>query len=187
LALDPLLLKNMRTARVSLLATGNWQLRDSTLMSSSPECVLLIGLPGAGKSRFYRTYFGATHILVSKDALPAGARSAARLRQMISEALSTGGSLVVDNTNPTAAERVAIIDAARAQGVRIVGYFFDVTTRQAIARNAERTGAMKVPNVAIFTTAKKLERPTLLEGYDQLFRIRLLPDRQFTVEEIVPE
>ena len=89
--------------------------------------------------------------------------------------------MVVDNTNPSVAERTAIIAAARAHGARVVGYFLDVTTREAVARNAGRSGRQKVPNVAIFTVAKRLEPPTLAEGFDELFRVQLTPERTFSV------
>jgi hypothetical protein len=35
-----------------------------------PECVMLIDLPGAGKTTFYWRHFAATHRLVSKDIWP---------------------------------------------------------------------------------------------------------------------
>ena len=62
----------------------------------------------------------------------------ARQQRMIAEALARGESVVVDNTNPTAAERAAVIATARLHGASVVGYFFDVTTRESVARNAER-------------------------------------------------
>ena len=40
----------------------------------------------------------------------------------------------------------------------------------------------RVPEVAILSTAKKLELPTWEEGFDQLFYVRL-EDRRFAVEE----
>jgi predicted kinase len=149
------------------------------------ECVILVGLPAAGKTTFYRRYFAATHRHVSKDLWPNATGREARQRRLIDETLTAGASAVVDNTNPTRAERAAILDAARARGARVVCYFFDVTTREAVARNAGRTGRDKVPKVAIFTIAKRLEPPTLAEGFDQLFRLRLAPDRTLTVAEIV--
>jgi predicted kinase len=148
------------------------------------ECIVLVGLPAAGKTRFYNTYFAATHRHVSKDLFPRAARPEARQRQMLADALARGESVVVDNTNPTAAGRAVIIATARLHGARVIGYFFDVSTRESIARNAERTGRLKVPNVAIFTTAKRLDKPTVAEGFDQLFYVRLTPDRTFTVSEI---
>jgi predicted kinase len=148
------------------------------------ECVILAGLPAAGKTTFYRRWFAATHRHVSKDLWPNAAGREARLRRAVDEALAAGASVVVDNTHPTAAGRRAIVSLARARGARVVGYFLDVTTREAVARNAERTGSAKVPNVAIFTVAKRFEPPTLAEGYDQLFRLTLTPERGFAITEI---
>jgi predicted kinase len=149
------------------------------------ECIILIGLPGAGKTTFYRRYFAATHVHVSKDLWPHASSRDARQRRAIDEALAAGHPVAVDNTNATVAERAAIIGAARARGARVIGYFLDVATRVAVARNAERSGRAKVPNVAIFTVAKRLERPALAEGFDQLFRVEITEDRAFHVTETV--
>ena len=73
---------------------------------------------------------------------------------------------------------------AREHGARVIGYFFDVTTRVAVARNAERTGRAKVPNVAIFTAAKRLVPPTYEEGYDALFRVTIAEDRSLLVTQV---
>ena len=148
------------------------------------ECVILIGLPGAGKTTFYRERFAATHRHISKDLWPNAQGRDARQRKAILDALGDGAPVVVDNTNPTRADRAAVVDAARAHGARVVGYFFDVTTREAIARNEQRSGHAKVPKVAIFTSAKRLEPPTLDEGFDQLFRLQLAPDRTFTISDV---
>lgn len=147
------------------------------------ECVILVGLPGAGKTKLYRERFTRTHRHVSKDLWPKASGREARQRKMIEEALAEGRSVVVDNTNPTMAERTALIALARARGARVIGYFFDVTTRAAVARNATRTGREKVPNVAIFTAAKRLERPSLAEGFDQLFRVEIAEDRSLRITE----
>lgn len=148
------------------------------------ECVLLVGLPGAGKTTFYRRYFAATHRHVSKDLWPHAKGREQRQRDAIDRALAEGRSVVVDNTNPSVAERAPLIALARAHGARLVCYFFDVTTREAVARNAERAGRARVPDVAIFTTAKRLEPPTLGEGFDKLFRVRIDADRAMRVTEI---
>ena len=149
------------------------------------ECIILIGLPGAGKTTFYRRYFAASHVHISKDLWPHASRRDARQLRAIDEALAAGRSVVVDNTNATSAERAAIIGAARARDARIVGYFVDVATRMAIARNAERSDRARVPNVAIFTVAKRLQRPVLTEGFDQLFCVEIAEDRTFHVSETV--
>jgi len=149
------------------------------------ECVILVGVPGAGKTSFYEQHFAASHRHISKDLWPNAAGRDARQARVLSEALAEGASVVVDNTNPSVAERARIIAMAHAGGARIVGYFFDVTTRQAIARNAERADRKRVPKVAIFTVAKRLEPPTRSEGFDELFRVTLTADRTFSVDAIV--
>jgi predicted kinase len=148
------------------------------------ECIILVGLPGAGKTTFYRTYFAATHVHISKDLWPHATGREARQRRAVDDALAAGQPVVVDNTNPAVADRAAVIAIARSRAARIVGYFFDVTTRAAIARNAGRTGRARVPNVAIFTVAKRLEPPTPDEGFDQLFRVEIGEDRSFRVSEM---
>jgi len=153
-------------------------------MSSTLECVIFIGLPGAGKSSLYRERFANTHVHVSKDLWPNATKRQARQQALIEDSLATGSSVVIDNTNPTVAERARLIAFARARGARVVGYFFDVTTRAAVARNANRTGKSKVRNVAIFTVAKRLQRPTTAEGFDQLFRVEIAEDRSLNLTDL---
>lgn len=145
------------------------------------ECVILVGLPGSGKTRLYRDRYGATHLHISKDLWPKAAKREARQLRLLEEALAGGRSVVIDNTNPTRAERAPLIAMARAHHAQIIGYFFDVTTRAAVARNASRTGREKVPNVAIFTIAKRLEPPTLAEDFDELFRVVIAEDRSLQI------
>ena len=137
------------------------------------ECVILIGLPGAGKSSLYRQRFAQTHRRIED-------------KRLVDPALAAGESVVVDNTNSRRVDRAPIVAAARARGARVVGYFFDVTTRAAVARNAVRTGKDKVPNVAIFTVAKRLELPTADEGFEELYRVTIADDRSLVVERVHP-
>jgi len=148
------------------------------------ECVIFIGLPGAGKSSLYRKNFAGSHVHISKDNWPNAASREKRQSEAIAEALISGKPVVVDNTNPTIAERAKIIAIAREHSAHVTGYFFDITTRAAVARNANRTGKGKVPNVAIFTTAKRLQRPTLGEGFDELYRVEIAEDRSLKISQI---
>ncbi len=70
----------------------------------------------------------------------------------------------------------ALRTVVRACGARLIGYFFDVSTRAAIARNQQRAGRARVPPVAVFTTARRLEPPTRDEGFDELYRVTLDED-----------
>jgi hypothetical protein len=53
----------------------------------------------------------------------------------------------------------------------VIGYYFDVSTREAVARNERREGRAKVPKVAIFTSAKRLVPPAIEEGFDELHTV----------------
>jgi predicted kinase len=157
---------------------------QATQVRKSPdarEVVILVGLPGAGKSTFFRQRFAERHVHISKDDFPNNRRPSRRQAELIRGALAEGRSLVVDNTNASVEERAAAIAEARQHGARVIGYFFDSEVRECVARNAEREGRARIPNVGIFATAKRLVRPARAEGFDEIYTVRTLPDHRFDV------
>lgn len=132
------------------------------------ELIILVGLPGSGKTTYYRAHFAATHAHVSKDLMPNVQRRDERQAREIDAALGQGTSVVVDNTNPTAEVRAPLIHLGRRHGARIVAVYFETDVRTAIMRNRQREGRARVPDVAIFATKKKLMPPTLEEGFDEV-------------------
>ncbi len=147
------------------------------------ECVLLVGLQASGKTTFYGQQFASTHEHVSKDNFPNARDRDTRQLAIIEAALARGRSVVVDNTNPTPADRRPVIDLARSHGARVVGYFFESTRRESLGRNRRRERKARVPDVAILATAKRLAPPTLDEGFDEIHRVRLTDAGTF---EVVP-
>ncbi len=145
------------------------------------ELIIFVGLQGAGKSTFFRTHFASTHDLVSKDLIRNSGRPARRQYLLIEEALQAGHSVVVDNTNPTAADRANLIQLGRLYKVEIIGYYFETSVSQALARNRQRSDKERVPDIAIFATIKKLVRPTCKEGFDKLFYVSANDDGTFNI------
>lgn len=151
------------------------------------ECVILVGLPGAGKTTFYQQRLSSTHLHISKDRFPSSARNKqARQDDAVREALASGRSVAVDNTNVSAGERAAIIAIAKAFGARVVGIYIVASTREAVGRNERRSGREKVPKVAIFTKAKHLEVPQPSEGYDELHAYRVDASGLFEEVAVTP-
>lgn len=132
------------------------------------ELIIFVGLQASGKSTYYHTHLAATHVHVSKDLMPNASRRDDRQMRLIGEALAAGRSVAVDNTNPTPAVRAPLMALGRRYGARVVAYFFETTVKDAVTRNRAREGKARVPDVAIFVTAKKLVPPTLAEGFDEV-------------------
>ena len=152
-----------------------------------PECVILVGLPGAGKTTFYHQRLSKTHLHISKDLFATSARDKqARQDTAVRAALASGHSVAIDNTNVSTAERAGIIGIARAHGARVVGVYIVASTREAVGRNEGRSGREKVPKVAIFTKAKQLQLPQPSEGYDELRAYRVNEQGLFEEVPITP-
>jgi predicted kinase len=159
---------------------AEWMAR-ATQASAAREVVILVGLPGAGKSTFFRQRFGESHVHVSKDQFQNNRRPSRRQAELVEQALDGGRSLVLDNTNASVEERADAIAQARRRGARVVGYYFDSEIPECVARNAGREGRARIPKVGIFATAKRLVRPAPAEGFDELYVVRTLPDHRFDV------
>lgn len=126
------------------------------------QAVIFVGLQASGKSSFFKERFFTTHVRISLDLL----KTRNRERMILAACLQTNQPFVVDNTNVTSHERSVYITAARQAGYSVVGYYFRSRVQECLLRNKERFGC--VPEVAILATAKKLELPSLAEGFDDL-------------------
>jgi predicted kinase len=145
------------------------------------EAVILCGVQGSGKTTLYRDRFLETHVRVSMDLLRTRAREAALLRTC----LETGQRFVVDNTNPTPAERRRYLEPARTARFRVVGYLVEVEEAEALGRNAERPGRTRVPPAGLVGTARRLIRPALEEGFDELWHATAARDGGWRIEPLL--
>ena len=144
------------------------------------EAAIFCGIQASGKTTFYLERFFRTHVRVSLDLL----RTRHRERVLMRACLETQQPFVVDNTNATAAERRPYVQAAVAAGLRPIAYFFDARPREALARNAQRPDAERIPVPGVLGTQKRLEVPRRDEGYAALIRVRIDPERGFVVDDL---
>ena len=125
---------------------------------------IIIGIQGSGKSTFCRRNLPGI-ARINLDTL----KTRNREKEAIDECHEKQLDYVVDNTNPTRADRARYIPAAKALGYHIVGYFMQSRVKDCLARNALREGKARVPDKAIAATSNKLELPKKDEGFDELF------------------
>ena len=124
------------------------------------EAVIFTGIPGSGKTSFYRSRFFNTHVRISLDML----KTRRREELLFAACLEATQQFVIDNTNPLASDRARYIRRSRDAGFKVIGYFFRSSLRDAIQRNSQRKLAQKVPVAALGGIFKKLQPPALGEG-----------------------
>ena len=126
--------------------------------------MIMIGIQGSGKSEFCRRFFPDVE-RVNLDTL----KTRNNEKRMIADCHAKGVDYIVDNTNPTKADRARYIPAAKATGYRVIGYFMQSRLQDCIARNNQRAGKEVVPAKAIAMTSNRLEMPGKSEGFDELY------------------
>jgi predicted kinase len=143
------------------------------------EAVIFMGLQGAGKSSFYKERFFDTHLRLSLDML----RTRHRERLLLQACIETRQRFVVDNTNPTRAERQVYIQPARGAGFRVIGYYFQSRVEDCKRRNEQRPTFQQVPLRGILGTAGRMELPSVSEGFDELHYVRIDHNGGFVIED----
>lgn len=146
------------------------------------EVLIFTGLQASGKSSFYKERFFNTHVRINLDML----RTRNREERLLQACLEMKQPFVVDNTNPTAADRARYIEPARRANFRVVAYYFQPDVQGSRVRNDLRTGRARVPVGAIYGTVKRLEAPSWEEGFDAIYDVWVV-DGGFRVEERVRE
>lgn len=143
------------------------------------EAVIFIGIQATGKSTFYKDHFLNTHVRLNLDML----KTRHRERILLNACLESKQPFVVDNTNPTAAERSSYIRAAKEARFRVVGYYFRSQATASLERSSARDESRTVPDRAVLGTYNRLELPNKEEGFDELWYVKIGEDSGFDVQE----
>ncbi|MBR4161194.1 MAG: AAA family ATPase [Bacteroidaceae bacterium] len=132
------------------------------------QIIIFMGIQASGKSTFYKSVLaplGYGHI--NLDSL----HTRNKERIAISRFYEQEKSFVIDNTNPEITDRQRYIPDARTNGYEIIGIFFQSIAKDCIVRNRMREKS--VPEKAIPCTQNKLQLPSLDEGFDGLFFVKI--------------
>lgn len=134
----------------------------------SKQAVIFIGIQASGKTTFYnRMMSDGFYTHISLDEL----HTRNKENMALAECLENERSFVVDNTNPEIVDRAVYIQKAKEYGYHIVCVFFQSIVKECVKRNEERGN--KVPSKAIACTSNKLQLPSFLEGFDELYFVRI--------------
>ena len=140
------------------------------------EAIIFVGLQASGKSTFYKNHYFNTHLRISNDLL----KTRYREKKLLDICLETDMPFVVDNTNPTREVRAKYIEVLKGSKFKIRCVYFRIDLERSLAWNRGRSGAALIPDVGIFDTHKRIELPSLAEGFDELHYVDII-DNQFIV------
>ncbi|XP_037244475.1 LOW QUALITY PROTEIN: bifunctional polynucleotide phosphatase/kinase [Falco rusticolus] len=149
---------------------------DAPLVSTSPEVVVAVGFPGAGKSTFLKTHFiPAGYAYVNRDTLGSWQRCVAACEA----ALAQGHPVAVDNTNPDPESRQRYVDCARAAAVPCRCLHFTASLEQARHncrfRDMTESGHVPVTDVVLHGYKSRFIAPSPAEGFTQVLRVPFVP------------
>lgn len=139
--------------------------------------VLMVGIPGAGKTWLLERLLPGAHVIRPDDHIgytkedpwtPQAAKLAwKRAHADLKEVLAPEGSSVIvfDATMVAAVKRQRYIRMAAKAGVKPVAIYLNTPPLVCVMRNNARDSARRVPDAAIASMRGRLEPPTLAEGF----------------------
>lgn len=141
----------------------------SDKLRAKEEVVILVGLPGSGKSTLVKNVFQpAGYFIINQTNAPGGGPAVIEKRVKMAEQAYAQGHrrFVFDFTNVRKEVRRPYIQFASRVNLPARCVYVDVDIAVALKRNTHRVelGQSNVPNVAIYTLHKALELPTEKEG-----------------------
>lgn len=136
------------------------------------RCVILTGLPGAGKSTVCKSWF-PTYLRINQDQLGNRAACIAVAR----EAFEANKNVIIDRVNHSKQQRAIWLDLALGYGAEsITSVFLDVPADECVARIDARKShetitedlSIERKRLIVYNFHKELEIPALSEGFSTI-------------------
>ncbi|PVD23837.1 hypothetical protein C0Q70_17111 [Pomacea canaliculata] len=149
------------------------------------ELLVLVGVPASGKSTFSKQYFQPNgYVSVNRDTLG----TVQKCLKVAREALDSGKSVVVDNTNPSRSARGAFLELAKEFGVPCRCFWLQTSLALAhhlnlVRQNQTDGGVRRVPDVGYNMFKKNFEEPAMDEGFTEIKKVDFVPRFASTRDE----
>jgi bifunctional polynucleotide phosphatase/kinase len=146
------------------------------------EIIIMVGMPGSGKSTFVKTYILPHHYVhINRDVLKTATKCINETKKCLNKKLS----VVIDNTNPSKLDRQKYLEIAKEFNYHtrciIIKSNKELAQHNTIYRNYINHGTIdRIPNLVYNMYNKKYEVPTKDEGFDDVIEIE--PNIQNTDE-----
>ncbi|UUS57481.1 MULTISPECIES: AAA family ATPase [unclassified Acinetobacter] len=141
------------------------------------QLIIFTGVQASGKSTFYMLNLYHSHLRINLDMLKTRHRE-----NMIFEAgLASKTKMVIDNTNPDREARARYIQRAIDAGFEVIAYYFETDLDSTLKRNSFREGKAHIPEVGVRATYRKLQVPSQDEGFDLIFKIKIISHGEFSI------
>lgn len=122
--------------------------------STTQEIVIMVGMPGSGKSHFAKTTFNTeNYVIIEGDIY----KTSAKMIKVATEHLDNGLSVVFDATNPSNEKRNEYIQVAERYKIPVRCIYMNTPIAEAMARNNKRE--KPVPRIVYNIFNKKFEFP----------------------------
>ena len=169
------ILKGLNPTNIQNLTAQNKPINFEEVFVNKQQLFINIGYPGSGKSTFTKKF------VKIKVANQDTCKTAAKCLKLCTDSVKEGHNIIIDNTNPDKKTRKKYIDAVKKINKEIHITCLHFTTSMEIAQHNNRyrnitQGVKRIPDVVYYTYRKKLEKPTLDEGFDKIIEVPFILD-----------
>lgn len=145
------------------------------------EAIVFVGVPGIGKSTYYKKYHFKTHIRVNRDMLREynykqklvnGVNYEEKMMNLIKYCIDNSVNFVVDNNNFTKKQRKHLVDYIRLMDTKeqfkIIALVFPKDFTLASGRNLQRGNYERVPYEIWKSMVDAYDDVSMSEGFDKI-------------------
>ena len=145
---------------------------------------MVIGAPGCGKSTYIQNHLKENEIVISRDKirfhlLKETDEYFSREKEVYNEfvkqinnAIANNKDFYVDQTSLNAAARNKLFSKLTKKPDKIIGIYFTTPLDVILQRNSQRVGRALVPEDAVISMFNSLTKPTLDEGFSEIWEVK---------------